>query len=65
MQATLIAAPIRVAVLLDDITVGIDVGSADSSQTSGTAKSTATYTNQGLNARYFFGNSFNASLDTT
>ena len=60
--ATLIAAPIRVAVLLGDITVGIDAGSADSSQTSGTANSTATYTNQGLNARYFFGNSFNASL---
>ena len=60
--ATLIAAPIRVAVLLGDITLGIDAGSADSSQTSGTAKSTATYTNQGLNARYFFGNSFNASL---
>jgi len=60
--ATLIAPPIRVAVLLGDITVGVDVGSADSSQTSGTAKSTATYTNQGLNARYFFGNSFNASF---
>ena len=60
--ATLIAAPVRVAVLLGDITLGIDAGSADSSQTSGTAKSTATYTNQGLNARYFFGNSFNASL---
>ena len=60
--ATLIAPPIRVAVLLGDITVGVDVGSADSSQSSGSAKSTATYTNQGLNARYFFGNSFNASL---
>jgi len=60
--ATLIAPPVRVAVLLGDITVGVDVGSADSSQTSGTAKSTASYTNQGLNARYFFGNSFNASL---
>ena len=60
--ATLIAPPIRVAVILGDITVGIDAGSADSSQTSGTAKSTATYTNQGLNARYFFGNSFNASF---
>ena len=39
--ATLIAAPIRVAVLLDDITVGLDVGSNDISETSGTAKSTA------------------------
>ena len=60
--ATLVAPPVRVAVLLGDLTVGVDVGSADSSQTSGTAKSTATYTNQGLNARYFFGNSFNASF---
>ena len=60
--ATIGAPPFRVAVLLGDITVGLDVGSADSSQTSGTAKSTASYTNQGLNARYFFGNSFNASL---
>ena len=60
--ATLAAPPVRVAVLLGDITVGIDVGSGSSSLSSGTAKSTATYTNQGLNARYFFGNSFNASL---
>ena len=60
--ATLAAPPVRVAVLLGDITVGIDVGSGSSSISSGTAKSTATYTNQGLNARYFFGNSFNASL---
>jgi len=60
--ATLAAPPVRVAVLLGDITVGIDVGSGSSSHSSGTAKSTATYTNQGLNARYFFGNSFNASL---
>jgi len=60
--ATLVAPPVRVAVLLGDLTVGFDSGSASSSQTSGTAKSIATYTNQGLNARYFFGNSFNASL---
>ena len=60
--ATLAAPPVRVAVLLGDITVGIDAGSGSSSLSSGTAKSTATSTNQGLNARYFFGNSFNASL---
>ena len=62
--ATLAAPPIRVAVILGDITVGVDAGStSDSSQTSGSAKSGSyTYTNQGLNARYFFGNSFNASL---
>ena len=60
--ATLLAAPARVAVILGDLTVGIDAGSSDSSQSSGTSKSTATYTNQGLNVRYFFGNSFNASF---
>jgi hypothetical protein len=60
--ATMGAAPFRVAVLLGDITVGLDAGSKDYSSSSGTAKATATYTNQGLNARYFFGNSFNASL---
>ena len=60
--ATLAAPPVRVAVLLGDLTVGIDVGSGSGSLSSGTAKSTATFTNQGLNARYFFGNSFNASL---
>ena len=60
--ATLIAPPIRVAVLLGDITVGLDAGSASADETSGTASGSYTYTNQGLNARYFFGNSFNASL---
>ena len=60
--ATLIAAPIRVAVILGDITVGVDAGSASSEETSGTASGSYTYTNQGLNARYFFGNSFNASF---
>ena len=61
--ATLIAPPIRVAVLLGDITVGIDAGSGSPSYTStGWTETTGTYTNQGLNARYFFGNSFNASL---
>jgi len=60
--ATLIAPPIRVAVILGDITLGIDAGSTSASETSGTASSSYTYTNQGLNARYFFGNSFNASF---
>ena len=60
--ATLIAPPIRVAVILGDITVGVDAGSASADKTSGSASGTYTYTNQGLNARYFFGNSFNASL---
>jgi len=61
--ATLIAPPIRVAVLLGDLTVGIDAGSGSPSYSStGWTTTTGTYTNQGLNARYFFGNSFNASL---
>jgi hypothetical protein len=51
-----------VAVILGDITVGVDAGSVSSDKTSGTASGSYTYTNQGLNARYFFGNSFNASL---
>jgi hypothetical protein len=60
---TIMAAPARVALILGDITVGIDAGSgaADYSST-GWTTTTGTYTNQGLNARYFFGNSFNASL---
>ena len=61
--ATLLAAPARVAVILGDLTVGIDAGSGSPSYTStGWTETTGTYTNQGLNARYFFGNSFNASL---
>ena len=60
---TIMAAPVRVAVILGDITVGIDAGSGtyDYSST-GWTSTTGAYTNQGLNARYFFGNSFNASL---
>ena len=66
--ATLMAAPVRVAVILGDLTVGIDAGSGSSTySTTGYATTfltttSGTYTNQGLNARYFFGNSFNASL---
>ena len=61
--ASIMAAPARVAVILGDITVGIDAGSGSPSYTStGWTETTGTYTNQGLNARYFFGNSFNASL---
>ena len=66
--ASIMAAPVRVAVILGDLTVGIDAGSGSSSYyTTGKATTfltttSGTYTNQGLNARYFFGNSFNASL---
>jgi len=61
--ASIMAAPARVAVILGDLTVGIDAGSGSPSYTStGWTETTGTYTNQGLNARYFFGNSFNASL---
>ena len=67
-SASILAAPARVAVILGDLTVGIDAGSGSSSYyTTGKATTfltttSGTYTNQGLNARYFFGNSFNASL---
>ena len=61
--ASIMAAPARVAIILGDLTVGIDAGSGSPSYTStGWTETTGTYTNQGLNARYFFGNSFNASL---
>ena len=61
--ASIMAAPARVAVILGDLTVGIDAGSGSPSYSStGWTETTGTYTNQGLNARYFFGNSFNASL---
>jgi len=61
--ASIMAAPARVAVILGDLTVGIDAGSGSPSYSStGWTTTTGTYTNQGLNARYFFGNSFNASL---
>jgi len=61
--ASIMAAPVRVAVILGDLTVGIDAGSGSPSYSStGWTTTTGTYTNQGLNARYFFGNSFNASL---
>ncbi len=61
--ASIMGAPVRVAVILGDLTVGIDAGSGSPSYSStGWTTTTGTYTNQGLNARYFFGNSFNASL---
>ena len=58
--ATIIAPPTRVGVLLgSDWMLGIDAGSSSYSDSSGGSKATATYTNQGLIARYFIGNSFN------
>jgi len=58
--ATIIAPPTRVGVLLgSDWMLGIDSGSSSYSDSSGGSKATATYTNQGLIARYFIGNSFN------
>ena len=62
-SASILAAPARVAIILGDLTVGIDAGSGSPTYTStGWTETTGTYTNQGLNARYFFGNSFNASF---
>ena len=58
--ATIIAPPARVGILLgSDWMLGIDAGSSSYSDSSGGSKATATYTNQGLIARYFIGNSFN------
>ena len=58
--ATIIAPPTRVGLLLgSDWMVGIDSGSSSYSDSSGSSKATATYSNQGLIARYFIGNSFN------
>jgi len=58
--ATIIAPPTRVGILLgSDWMLGIDAGSSSYSDSSGGSKATATYTNQGLIARYFIGNSFN------
>ena len=62
-SASILAAPARVAIILGDLTMGIDAGSGSPTYTStGWTETTGTYTNQGLNARYFFGNSFNASF---
>ena len=62
-SASILAAPARVAIILGDLTVGIDAGSGSPTYTStGWTETTGTYTNQGLNARYFLGNSFNFSL---
>ena len=60
--ATLIAPPLRIGTFINsDIMLNVDSGSTSYSESSGTAKATATYTNQGLNGRYFLGNSFNIS----
>ncbi len=58
--ATIIAPPTRVGILLgSDWMLGIDAGSSSYSDSSGGSKATATYSNQGVIARYFIGNSFN------
>ena len=58
--ASIVAPPARLGVFLgSDWMLGLDSGSANYSSSSGGSKGTATYTNQGLIARYFIGNSFN------
>ena len=60
--STLIARPVRLAAFINpEIMVGVDSGSTTYTKSSGTAYASATYSNQGLNGRYFFGNSFNVS----
>ena len=58
--ATIVAPPLRLGVFLgSDWMLGIDSGSSSYASSSGDATGVATYTNQGLIARYFIGNSFN------
>ena len=58
--ATIVAPPLRLGVFLgSDWMLGIDAGSSSYANSSGDATGVATYTNQGLIARYFIGNSFN------
>jgi len=58
--ATIVAPPLRLGILFgSDWMLGIDAGSSSYSSSSGGSKGTATYTNQGVIARYFIGNSFN------
>ena len=58
--ATIVAPPLRLGILLgSDWMLGIDAGSSSYASSSGDATGVATYTNQGLIARYFIGNSFN------
>ena len=61
--ATLISQPMQVGFYATpDLLVGVESGGATSEQDDGDSKSTATYTNQGVFARYFTGNSFNFLL---
>ena len=57
--ATMIAPPLRIGTFVGDWEIALDMGSNSWTSTSGSASGTATYTNQGLNTRYFVGNSFN------
>jgi hypothetical protein len=58
--ATLATTPFKIGVFLGkDWMAGIDIGSGSLSASFGTVEATATYSNQGLYGRYFFGSSFN------
>ena len=58
--ASVIAPPARIGTFIgSDIEVALDIGSSTYSSSSGNSESTATYSNQGINSRYFLGNSFN------
>ena len=57
--ATMIAPPLRIGTFVGDWEIALDMGSNSWTNTSGSASGVATYKNQGLNTRYFVGNSFN------
>ena len=57
--ATMIAPPLRIGTFVGDWEIALDMGSNSWTNTEGSTSGVATYKNQGLNTRYFVGNSFN------
>ena len=55
--ASMIAPPLRIGTFVGDWEIALDMGSNSWTNTSGSASGVATYKNQGLNTRYFVGNS--------
>ena len=60
--ATILAPPLRIGTFTGDWEIALDIGSNSYNNSSGDSKSEATYKNQGLNTRYYVGNSFNILL---
>ena len=55
--ATMIAPPLRIGTFVGDWEIALDIGSNSWTNTEGSTSGVATYKNQGLNTRYFVGNS--------